>query len=72
MGLIPNVMRTMGNSEIVLEGYMAFDKSLSQSSIGNEFNELIALTVAAINGCNYCIVLHSTLAGKLGLDVQSV
>ncbi|MHC0442779.1 carboxymuconolactone decarboxylase family protein [Flavobacterium sp. 3-210] len=72
MGFIPNVMRTMGNSPTVLEGYIAFDQALSKSSIGNDFNELIALTVASVNGCDYCNAAHSTLANKLGLDIQSI
>lgn len=72
MGLVPNVMRTMANSPTVLEGYLAFEQSLSKSSIGNEFNELIALTVAAVNDCDYCNSAHSFSAGKLGIDIQSV
>lgn len=72
MGFVPNVMRTMGNSPTVLEGYLAFDQALSKSTIGNEFSELIALTVASINNCDYCNSAHTALADKLGTDIQSI
>jgi len=72
MGLVPNVMRTMGNSPVILEGYLAFDQALSKSSIGNELNELIALSIATINNCDYCNEAHTFLAVKLGIDIQSI
>ena len=72
MGLVPNVMRTMGNSSIVLEAYLASDQALSKSSIGRELNELIAITIATINECDYCNAAHTFLALKLGIDIQSI
>lgn len=41
------MMRTMGNSPAVLNGYLAFSGALGESSIGAKLGELIALAVAA-------------------------
>ncbi|MBF2709439.1 carboxymuconolactone decarboxylase family protein [Flavobacterium soyangense] len=58
LGKVPNMLRIMGNSPAVLEGYLSFSAALNENSIGAELNELIALTVANENGSNYCHVAH--------------
>ncbi|MTI89702.1 MAG: carboxymuconolactone decarboxylase family protein [Balneolaceae bacterium] len=65
LGMVPNMMRTMGNSSAVLEGYLSFNAALSGSAVGAELGELIALTVANVNGCNYCNAAHSFIGEKL-------
>lgn len=65
MGMVPNMMRTMGNSPAVLNGYLAFSGALNESSIGGKLNELLALTVANANGCDYCNAAHTFIGGQL-------
>jgi len=65
LGMVPNMMRTMGNSSAVLEGYLNLSDSLSKSSLGSKTGELIALTVAETNACNYCLSAHSFIGEKL-------
>lgn len=65
LGMIPNMMRTMGNSPAVLNGYLSFNAALADSSIGPKLGELIALTVANINKCAYCNAAHSLIGEKL-------
>jgi uncharacterized peroxidase-related enzyme len=73
LGMIPNMMRTMGNSPAVLDGYLAFSGALGTSSIGGKLGELIALTVANINNCSYCNAAHSFIGEKLiGIDANSI
>lgn len=72
MGMVPNMMRTMANSPAVLNGYLGFSSGLSTSSLGGKLGELIALTVANENGCNYCNSAHSFVAGKMGIKDQDV
>lgn len=62
---VPNMMRTMGNSPAVLKGYLSFNEALGESAIGPKLGELIALTVANANGCNYCNAAHSFIASEL-------
>ncbi|GAB3906487.1 carboxymuconolactone decarboxylase family protein [Mucilaginibacter boryungensis] len=65
LGMVPNMMRTMGNSPAVLNGYLAFNAALGKSSIGIKLGGLIALTVANANGCNYCNAAHSFIGKNL-------
>ncbi len=73
LGMVPNMMKTMGNSPSVLNAYLSFNDDLGKSSIGNRLGELIALTVANINACEYCNAAHSFIGEQLiGIDKQSV
>ncbi len=65
LGMVPNMMRTMGNSPAVLNGYLSFSGALGESSVGAKLGELIALTVANANGCEYCNAAHSFIGEKL-------
>jgi uncharacterized peroxidase-related enzyme len=73
LGMVPNMMRTMGNSPAVLDGYLAFSSALNQSSIGAKLGELIALTVANVNRCEYCNAAHSFIGEKLvGIEPAAI
>lgn len=65
LGMVPNMMRTMGNSPAVLNGYLAFNAALAESGLGVKLGELIALTVANANRCDYCNAAHSFIGEKL-------
>lgn len=65
LGSVPNMFRTMGNSPAVLEGYLAFNTAMSGSSLGAKMGELIALTVANANGCEYCNAAHTFIGEKM-------
>ena len=73
LGMVPNMMRTMGNSPAVLNGYLSFNAALAESSIGGKLGELIALTVANANSCEYCNAAHSFIGEKLvHIDSSSI
>lgn len=72
MGMVPNMMRTMGNSPAVLNGYLGFSTSLNSSSLIPKTRELISLMVANENGCDYCNSAHSFIGGKIGIDADAL
>lgn len=72
MGMVPNMMRTLGNSPAALNGYLGFNTALNSSAIGSKLGELISLTVANENGCNYCNSAHSYIGGKIGLTERAI
>ncbi len=73
LGMVPNMMRTMGNSPAVLNAYLGFNDALGKSSIGKKLGELIALTVANVNGCEYCNAAHSFIGEQLiGIDKETI
>ena len=65
LGVVPNMMRTMGNSDAVLEGYLNLSGALSKGSLDAKTAELIALAVAESNSCDYCLAAHSYIGEKL-------
>lgn len=73
LGVIPNMMRTMGNSSAFLEGYLNLSGALSGGTLGGKTGELIALAVAEANACNYCLSAHTYLGANLAkLDSESM
>ena len=69
LGRVPNVHATMANSAAVLDAYLGFDEAMSRSTLDPKLRELVAVAVAEVNGCEYCLSAH-TAAGK-GLKLDS-
>jgi uncharacterized peroxidase-related enzyme len=65
LGMVPNMMRTMGNSPAVLNGYLSLNGALGEGTLGGKLGELIAITVANANSCDYCNAAHSFIGEKL-------
>lgn len=54
------------------EAMFALEKYLSQSKIEPSLNDLIKIRVSQINGCAFCINLHTKDARKLGETEQRI
>ncbi len=73
LGIVPNLMKVLGNSAAALEGYLSLSGALGKGSIGAKTSERIALAVAELNGCGYCLSAHSYLASNLAkLDAVEI
>jgi uncharacterized peroxidase-related enzyme len=73
LGMVPNMMRTMGNSPAVLNGYLAFSGALGEGQLGAKLGELIAIKVANLNSCQYCNAAHSFIGEKLvHIDAKAI
>ena len=65
LGMVPNMMKTMGNSPALLEGYLNFSGALAGGTLGAKTGELIAIAVAESNSCDYCLSSHNYIGAKL-------
>lgn len=65
LGVVPNLFRVVGNSPAALEGYLGLNGALGKGKLDAKTRERIALAVAEINGCGYCLAAHSYLAKNL-------
>lgn len=65
LGVVPNMMRTMGNSPAFLQGYLNLSGALAGGTLTGKTGELIALAVAEANACNYCLSAHTYLGANL-------
>jgi len=69
LGSVPNLFRVVGNSPAALRGYLGLSHSLAGAKLDARTQERIALVVAEINGCNYCLSAHTYLGRHVaGLD----
>ena len=62
LGVAPNLFRVVANSPAALEGYVGLMGALGKGELPAPTRERIALTVAEINGCDYCLSAHTYLA----------
>lgn len=67
-----NFLHLLANSPAALDAYAACVEALSQGQLTPRHRELLALTVAEINGARYCLSAHDALARKLGLDENEI
>ncbi len=65
LGSVPNLFRMVGNSSAALEGYLGLNGALSKGKLDAKTRERIALAIAEINGCNYCLAAHTYLGKNL-------
>ena len=64
-GVVPNLFRLVSNSPAALESYLGLSGRVEQRSLPAPTRERIALAVAEINGCNYCLSAHTYLGKNL-------
>lgn len=65
LGIVPNLFRVVANSPAALEGYLGLSGALAKGTLPAATRERIALAVAEINGCTYCLSAHSYLGKNL-------
>ena len=69
LGSVPNLMKTLASSPAALGGYLRLNAALAGGSLGAKTGERIALAVAEINRCGYCLAAHTYLGKHVaGLD----
>jgi uncharacterized peroxidase-related enzyme len=65
LGSAPNLFRIVANSPAALEGYLGLNGALAKGALDARTRERIALAVAEINGCSYCLSAHTYLGKNL-------
>lgn len=65
LGFVPNLFRVVANSPAALEGYLGLSGALAKGKLPAQTRERIALAVAQINGCQYCLSAHSEMGKHL-------
>ena len=69
IGSAPNLFRITATSPAALEGYLSLNGALAKGALDAATRERIALAVAQVNGCRYCLAAHTYLGknvAKLG------
>ena len=64
-GVVPNLFRLVSTSPASLEGYLGLNGALGKGELPAATRERIALAVAEINGCSYCLSAHTYLGKNI-------
>ncbi len=65
LGSAPNMFRSIALSPQALEGYLSLSRALGNGALPAATRERIALAVAEVNGCSYCVSAHTYLGRNL-------
>ena len=65
LGSAPNMFRLIALSPAALEGYLGMSGALAKGTLQAATRERIALAVAEVNGCGYCLSAHTYLGRNL-------
>jgi uncharacterized peroxidase-related enzyme len=65
LGTVPNLHRLVATSSAALEGYLAMNGALAKGALPAATRERIALAIAQVNGCDYCLSAHTYLGKNL-------
>jgi uncharacterized peroxidase-related enzyme len=72
LGTVPNSMRTLANSPAALNAYMSFNAALGEAKLPAPLREQLAIAVANVNSCDYCLSAHTALGKLAGLATEDL
>lgn len=72
LGMVPNLIRTFGNSSAVLQAYLGFSGALEGGVLSAKLREQLALAVGQANQCGYCLSAHTAIGKMVGLSEEEI
>lgn len=69
-GVTPNMFKTIGNSTAALKMMWTGFGALGSGKLGAQLGEQIAVAIADINRCEYCLAAHTALGKGAGLSME--
>jgi uncharacterized peroxidase-related enzyme len=64
IGSVPNIFRLISNSPAALNGLTSLQAALGKGKLSAATRERIALVMAEVNGCDYCLSAHTYTGSK--------
>ncbi len=64
-GFIPNLLGTMAEAPVLLEGYLSLAGIFDKSSFSETERQIVLMTNNRLNGCTYCMSAHTAMS-KMG------
>ena len=69
-GFVPHLYGVLAESPAAVQAYAGINKALELSALTPVEQQVVTLTVSAINGCAYCMGAHSTVAQMVHMPEQ--
>ncbi len=71
-GVVPNMFKAIGHSSAALESMWTSFGALGKGVLGAKLGEQIAVLVADINRCEYCLAAHTVLGQNAGATAEEM
>jgi uncharacterized peroxidase-related enzyme len=72
LGLVPNMVKTLGHSASALQAYLNLSGAVAGGKLPAATREKIALLVAEQNQCDYCLSAHTAIGGIMKIPADEV
>lgn len=69
-GVTPNMFKAIANSTAALKMMWSAFAALGDGKLGAKLGEQIAVAVADVNRCEYCLAAHTSLGRGAGLSIE--
>ncbi|NLY27408.1 MAG: carboxymuconolactone decarboxylase family protein [Alcaligenaceae bacterium] len=63
-GFLPNLIGVLANAPVALETYQIVGGINARTGLSPEEREVVQITAAKLNGCDFCVAGHTALARK--------
>jgi AhpD family alkylhydroperoxidase len=67
---IPNIYATIAHSPVALKAFLEHTAALKSGAFDAQETEAIALSIAQVNHCGYCLAAHTAMAKMAGLSEE--
>jgi uncharacterized peroxidase-related enzyme len=71
-GTVPNLFKAIANSPAALESMFGSFQALGKGKLGSKLGEQIAVAIANVNSCEYCLSAHTALGIAAGLSESAM
>ena len=68
LGMVPNLLGTLGKSPAAINSYVKQKEALATGSLGAQMGESLALAIATFSRCGYCSAAHNAIGKMVGLS----
>ncbi|MCH7878547.1 MAG: carboxymuconolactone decarboxylase family protein [candidate division Zixibacteria bacterium] len=69
-GKVPNLYAVTANSPVALKAVLDYGDTLGTGEFTAKEQESVALVVAQVNGCQYCLAAHTAVGKMLGFSKE--
>jgi AhpD family alkylhydroperoxidase len=67
-GVVPNLAAVMAESPILIDGFVTLREIYQRGTLDPKEREILGVSNAVANGCEWCVAFHTFVAGQLGVD----
>ena len=71
-GTVPNMFKAIGQSSAALESMWTSFVALGKGQINSQLGEQVAVFIANVNRCEYCLAAHTLLGQNAGLSSDQI